>query len=91
VFLPGGQRRPQEDLGLAAVATPTDDGWVLDVRTDRVAQWVAVDLPGRRISDSWFNLAGGSSHRVHVEGSAQPGGTVRALNGVDPVAVTIGR
>jgi beta-mannosidase len=91
VFLPGGQRRPQEPLGLEAKASASGDSWDIDVRTERLAQWVAFDVPGRRISDSWFNLAGGSSHRVRVEGSAEPRGTVRALNGVDPVAVTIGR
>ncbi|MDQ1401882.1 MAG: beta-mannosidase, partial [Actinomycetota bacterium] len=89
-YLPGGQQRPVTDIGLSAVATPAGDGWRIDVTGDRLAQWVAVDVPGRAVDDSWFHVPAGVTYRCGVAGADPPSGTVRALNHTGPVPITVG-
>jgi len=84
-FLPLGPGRDWEhDVGIAATAVPLDDGrWALEVRTERFAQYVAIDAPGYLPSDSWFHLAPKASKTVVLEpydGRSAPSGEVRALN-----------
>ncbi len=85
VHLPAGLERPFEaDLGLEAVARLRADGdWDLSVSTRRFAQWVVVEVPGLRPSDSWFHLPPGATRTVvlHRTGDVErPAGQVRALN-----------
>jgi beta-mannosidase len=85
-FLPGGPGRAREaDLGLEAHAAPHSDGWVLTVRTHRFAQWVALDVPGFELEDSWFHLAPQSERAIALRSQGEAGsprGRVRALNGL---------
>jgi beta-mannosidase len=69
VFLPAGQGRPlEQDVGLVASASRAGSGaegeWILTVSTERLAQWVAIDVPGYRASDSWFHLAPGVTREI---------------------------
>ena len=85
VFLPAGLDRPLEsEIGLAATARQEVDGrWSLSVTTRRLAQWVVVEVPGFRPSDSWFHLAPGSTRTMTLErthGGEVPAGQVRAVN-----------
>jgi beta-mannosidase len=85
VHLPSGLDRPLEfDLGLEATARArSDGGWMVTVTTRRFAQWVVVEVPGFRPSDSWFHLAPGSSRTLRLDpygDGERPAGQVRALN-----------
>ena len=93
VHLPGGPGRAVEaDLGLEAVAVSRQDSWEVTVRTRRFAQWVALDLPGFRPSDSWFHLPPGQQRLVALhplEAGGTPRGRVRALNALHSVPVVV--
>ncbi len=84
VFLPLGQGRSREvEVGLDATWTPGDPDPVVRVTTRRFAQWVSVDAPCYRPSDSWFHLPPHSERLVTLlEGdpSRTPRGRVRSLN-----------
>ncbi len=75
-WLPGGAHRPVEaDLGFTAEACPSSgEWWDLRVATRRFAQWVAIDAPGWRPSDSWFHLEPGGTRlvRLYPESIASP-------------------
>ncbi|MGH9080528.1 MAG: hypothetical protein ACRDYE_10740, partial [Acidimicrobiales bacterium] len=97
-YLPDGPRRPvQSEIGLQARVEPVDDQvWSLSVSTRRFAQFVSVEVPGFRASDSWFHLEPGGT-RVTVlcpERSPEPDpdrvpmGQVRALNSVECARVS---
>jgi beta-mannosidase len=91
-YLPGGEQRPREELGLQVTAAPAAGGWDLSIGAERLAQWVTVEAPGCRVSDSWFHLAAGTPAVVHLSGDGAPGpATVRALNGLDRVPVSLER
>jgi beta-mannosidase len=98
VHLPAGLDRPVEpEIGLAATARPeVDGGWELSVTTRRLAQWVVVEIPGFRPSDSWFHLAPGASRTVSLTpcggpgGAERPSGQVRALNSQAAARIVIG-
>ena len=101
VFLPSGLDRALEsDIGLAATAERHDDGsWSLVVTTRRLAQWVVVEVPGFRPSDSWFHLAPGARRTVALhrtdgaggtdDGAATPAGQVRAVNALTTARITV--
>jgi beta-mannosidase len=102
IHLPAGAGRPVEpDLGLAAAASLAGDRWEVTVRTDRFAQWVALDLPGHRPSDSWFHLAPGTERIVTLtpldpartgrsgDPDRPPKGRIRALNGRLSVPIVV--
>lgn len=87
VHLPLGQARPMEaDLGMAATATRGPSGrWTVEIRTERLAQWVAVRADGFVPADSWFHLppAGRRVVEMWPERGTDPDvlrGTVQALN-----------
>jgi beta-mannosidase len=84
VTMPLGQARAVEgDIGLSAVAICTGDAPQLHVTTRRFAQWVSVNAPGYRPSDSWFHLPPGSERIVTLldgDPAGPPRGRVRALN-----------
>ncbi len=85
-YLPSGSGRAREpDIGLEAHAAPVGDAWELSVRTRRFAQWVAIDVPGFALGDSWFHLAPDSERIIVLRprgGETTPRGRVRALNGL---------
>jgi beta-mannosidase len=94
VFLPAGLDRPLEsEIGLAATARREDDGgWSLSVTTRRLAQWVVVEVPGFRPSDSWFHLAPGTTRTVALErtdGGETPAGQVRAVNALTAARIAV--
>lgn len=78
----GGIRRERLETGLQAVALDTE--W-LEVSTQKLATFVALDLVDHQPEDNYFHLAAGSSRRIRClaqsTGSASEiTGTVRALN-----------
>jgi beta-mannosidase len=92
--LAAGPARPRHcDLGLAAQAHRDPDGkWMLTVSSTLFAQYVALDVPGFRPSDSWFHLLPGESRTValHADDRARvPAGSVRALNGPRPIRISL--
>ena len=99
VYLPGGPSRPVEaDVGLEARARVRDGGgWVLDVTTKRLAQWVVIEVDGYRPTDSWFHLAPGRTVSLGLvpdggSGSptaSEPSGRVRAVNARASARVTV--
>ncbi|HTU37618.1 MAG TPA: hypothetical protein VMF35_06340 [Acidimicrobiales bacterium] len=84
VSLPLGQARAIEgDLGLSAVALAPDPEPRLRISTRRFAQWVSVNAPGYRPSDSWFHLPPHAERIVTLfdgDPDRPPRGRVRALN-----------
>jgi beta-mannosidase len=88
----GAARSVLPDVGLTSSLERASDGsWSLAVTTRLFAQYVAVDIPGFRPSDSWFQLAPGRSKVVTLEpagGVASPVGTVRALNSLTKTRVS---
>ncbi len=90
--LPLGLARPLEpDLGLQAVVSGPHS---LAVSTRRFAEFVAVDVPGYRPSESWFHLAPGATRHVELfpEGESAPPalrGHVRALNSQVTAPITL--
>ena len=94
VYLPLGLARALEaDIGLHATAKPLDGGdWLLVVETRRFAQSVAVDVPGFRPDDSWFDLPPGAiaSIVLHpVSERTRPSGEVRALNSTVTASISV--
>lgn len=87
----GPARALEPDIGLAAQAERGADGsWTLSVSSRRLAQYVAIDAPGYRPSDSWFHVppAGTVAIRMQAtESTDVPAGTVRALNAARPVRI----
>ncbi len=84
VALPLGQARSVEgDVGLSAVTISSGAEPRLRVTTRRFAQWVSVNAPGYRPSDSWFHLPPRSERVITLfdgDPSRPPRGRVRALN-----------
>ena len=86
---PLGRGSARADLGLTAQAEARDGGWVLKLRTKRLAQSVHVEDEHFRAEDEWFHLAPGVERVVRLvprdaTGSA-PDGEVHALNGLQAV------
>lgn len=95
VHLLSGLDRPVEpEIGLTAVAGQGADGiWSLTVTTRRLAQWVVIEVPGFRPSDSWFHLAPGASRTVAlhvVDSTGNPSGQVRAFNAEATARIVVG-
>jgi beta-mannosidase len=92
VHLCAGPARPREaDVGLAAVARPAGDGWVVEVTTERLAQYVVAEITGGSVTDAWFHLPPGRRRvlPVTLPAGRTPTGTVRALNSRVEVPVTV--
>lgn len=86
---PLGRGATRADLGLTAAAERRDGGWVLKLRTKRLAQSVHVDDEHYRAEDEWFHLPPGSGREVKLlprAGAAgAPDGEVHAVNALVPV------
>jgi beta-mannosidase len=75
----------------------------MTVSTRRFAQWVVIEVPGFRPSDSWFHLPPGAVRTLTLfpektlspEGPAAagsaPAGVVRALNAQSPGRLVVER
>lgn len=96
-FLLNGQARSREELGMQALVECSVDGTMnVTVTTQRLAQWVSIDVPGYRPSLSWFHLA---PQQALTIGLIQlPGGgpatfrgeaSVRAINAIAPVILEL--
>ncbi len=89
-FLPGQRLRVVEpDLGLRARLTEATDGtYVVEVSTERFAQWVSFDVVGWVPEDSWFHLAPDAPVAIRLHPTdgveAPPRGSVTALNSGRP-------
>ena len=85
-YLPGGPARDLDpDVGLQARIEPADEGtWLLQISTQRFAEYVHVDVPGFVAADSWFHLPPGGSRTTVIRPEPgpprEPRGRVRALN-----------
>ncbi|NYE96219.1 beta-mannosidase [Psychromicrobium silvestre] len=85
VRLLGGVRRERVDTGLRAEAGQDNHGSYLDLSTDLLASFVAIDLSDHDPEDNYFHLGPNNSRRIYC--LPRPGsttdslaGTVRALN-----------
>jgi beta-mannosidase len=63
--------------------------WLVHVASEQFAQYVALDVPGFRASDSWFHLLPGEAHEIALHGEGSPDGRVRALNAIAPIRIEV--
>ncbi len=86
---PLGRGAVRADVGLTAQAEARDGGWVLKLRSKRLAQSVHVDDEHFRAEDEWFHLAPAIERVVRLlprdASGSLPDGEVHALNGIAPV------
>lgn len=72
---------------LQAEAVETEDGWLVQLSTDRFAQSVHVVVPGFVVADDWFHLIPGETVEVELRAlpeaamDVRPAGVVRPLAG----------
>ncbi|MBB4575280.1 glycoside hydrolase family 2 protein [Rhizobium lentis] len=82
---PLGRGKALHDAGIEASVGKVGDDWFLDLRTDRLAQSVHIDVEGYRADDDWFHLAPGGVRRVKLhalsgtESDLPPAGEIRSL------------
>jgi beta-mannosidase len=90
VHFPLGPRRAREDIGLSAECLRIGGAWAVRIRSERAAQYVAIDAPGFVPARSWFHLAPGGVHEVPLDGPGDtvPRVVVRALNARVPVTAS---
>jgi beta-mannosidase len=75
VHLLGGVRRAaRSDLGLTAQVERDSDGLFLDVATDELATFVALEVPGFEPADNYFHLPPRGTRRIRLRTSAASGG-----------------
>ncbi|MDV4155016.1 glycoside hydrolase family 2 protein, partial [Rhizobium brockwellii] len=90
---PCGRGKALHDAGIEASFGRDNDGWFVDLRTDRLAQSVHIDVEGYRADDDWFHLAPGATRRVKLhalsgaEGDIPPAGEIRSLGSSHRVAI----
>jgi beta-mannosidase len=82
------------DAGIEASLGRDGDDWFVDLRTDRLAQSVHIDVEGYRADDDWFHLAPGAMRRVMLsalpgtERDIAPAGEIRSLGSSHRVALS---
>lgn len=81
------------DLGLTAQFEQVANGiWRVALATRHLAQFVRLDVPGCLPADNYFHLAPGVTRQVELQGAFKggvPKGTVVALNGLNPVKISL--
>jgi beta-mannosidase len=81
------------EIGLEATARPEADGWILELRTRRFAQAIAIDVVGYASDDNYFHLAPGSARALNLrrtdERAQRPQGSVRPLNSLAPTKIIV--
>lgn len=68
---PRGRKAAFFDAELSAQLVETDDGFALDVETDRFAQSVQIKAEGFLPSDNWFHLVPGKVRRIALLANGQ--------------------
>ncbi|MBX4933234.1 glycoside hydrolase family 2 protein [Rhizobium bangladeshense] len=82
---PCGRGKALHDATIEASLAKDGDDWVVDLRSDRLAQSVHIDVGGYWPDDDWFHLAPGALRRVRLhplpgtESDAPPTGEIRNL------------
>jgi beta-mannosidase len=90
---PCGRGKALHDAGIEASFVRDDSDWFVDLRTDRLAQSVHIDVEGYRADDDWFHLAPGAMRRVTLralsgaESDIPPAGEIRSLGSSHRVAI----
>jgi beta-mannosidase len=91
-FLLGHRRMPVSELGLTAVAQVLPGGDLsVEVRTQRLARFVTLTVPGYRAEDLYFHLAPDTPRRVRLRSlgtHSEPAGEVLALNALTSQRIT---
>ncbi len=84
-----------EDLGLAAsVQAVQDDEWRLNLRSERFAHAIALDLPEFTVEDCYFNLSPGEQRSLTLHATvagAKPRGFARPLNAQSATRITVAK
>ncbi|WP_423005022.1 glycoside hydrolase family 2 protein [Undibacterium sp. JH2W] len=93
-YFPSGQQfPPQAELGLHAHCSMDADGnHLLHLSTQKLAQAVAVQIPGLLPDDNYFHLAPGSSRKIRLmvmEGKSIKPGHVQAQNALGSIRVAV--
>ncbi len=78
---PLGRSAARRDVTFTLELVESDQGFALDVSTDRFAQNVQIDVAGFEVSDNWFHLAPGKAQRILLSGDGKPSGEVRLAGG----------
>ncbi|UVD56510.1 glycoside hydrolase family 2 protein [Rhizobium sp. Pop5] len=90
---PCGRGKALHDASIEASLGKDGDDWVVDLRTDRLAQSVHLDVEGYRADDDWFHLAPGALRRVKLsarsgtQSDVLPTGEIRSLGSSRRVAL----
>lgn len=74
---PLGRSVARRDVTFALELVESDQGFTLDIATDRFAQNIQIDAAGFETSDNWFHLAPGHPRRIKFTGEGKPSGEVR--------------
>ncbi|MDK4733389.1 glycoside hydrolase family 2 protein [Rhizobium sp. CNPSo 3490] len=91
---PCGRGKALHDASIEASLGRDGDSWVIDLRTDRLAQSVHIDVEGYRADDDWFHLAPGPVRRVKLsalsgtESDVPPTGEIRSLGSSRRIGLT---
>jgi beta-mannosidase len=83
----------EQDLGIRASVRPGTDGThVLNVKTRRFAQAVAIEVPGHVASDNYFHLEPGGERDILIRplGTQPLEGSVHPLNASAPTRIEMG-
>ncbi len=84
---PRGRAAAFHDARLEASLQRDDDGWFIDISTDRLAQSVHLAFENHLPSDNWFHLAPGSPRRIELapirgaDPDTHPVGEISSLSG----------
>ncbi|HLP67895.1 MAG TPA: glycoside hydrolase family 2 protein, partial [Rhizobium sp.] len=63
---PLGRTPAWHEAQISAALVEEDGDWLLELRTDRLAQSVHVTVEGYRPDDDWFHLAPGHAKRLRL-------------------------
>jgi beta-mannosidase len=74
---PLGRSAARRNVQFTLELVESDQGFALDISTDRLAQNVQIDVAGFEVSDNWFHLAPGRPRRILLAGDGKPSGEVR--------------
>lgn len=78
---PLGRSAARRDGQFSLELVESDQGFALDISTDRFAQNVEIEADGFDVSDNWFHLAPGRPRRIALTGDGKPSGEVRLAGG----------
>ena len=78
---PLGRSAARHDVQFTLELRESDQGFALEISTDRLAQNVQIDVAGFDVSDNWFHLAPGRPRCIHFTGEGKPSGEVRLAGG----------